>query len=66
MHFELDPWFLPRFPACFFFFSSTGFFWQVFSGLPLTAFVSNGSSAVLAQRLHSFLILYLYMVVFFT
>ena len=36
--FELEPWFLPRFPARIF--SLRGFFGQVFSGLRLTAFIS--------------------------
>ena len=36
--FELEPWFLPRFPAHIF--SLWGFFGQVFSGLRLTAFTS--------------------------
>ena len=45
--FELEPWFLHRFPARTF--SLRGFFGQVFSGLRLTALVSvvSGSSALL-------------------
>ena len=34
---ELEPWFLPRFPAPFF---RLGVLWQVFSGLRLTAYIS--------------------------
>ena len=34
---ELEPWFLPRFPAPFF---PLGVLWQVFSGLRLTAYIS--------------------------
>ena len=45
---ELEPWFLPRFPARIF--SPRGFFamGQVFSGLRLTAFISvvSGSSTL--------------------
>ena len=45
---ELEPWFLPRFPARIF--SPGGFFamGQVFSGLRLTAFISvlSGSSTL--------------------
>ena len=36
--FDLEPWFLPRFPACIF--SLRGFLGQVFSGLRFTAFIS--------------------------
>ena len=45
--FELEPWFLPRFPARIL--SLRGFFGQVFTGLRLTAFTSvlSGSSALL-------------------
>ena len=57
--FELDPWFLPRFPARIF--SHRGFFGQVFSGLRLTAFVSvvSGSSALLVFSLFCFPVSYL-------
>ena len=57
--FELEPWFLPRFPARIF--SLRGFFGQVFSGLRLTAFVSvvSGSSALLVFSLFCFPVSYL-------
>ena len=57
--FELEPWFLPSFPARIF--SLRGFFGQVFSGLRLTAFVSvvSSSSALLVFSLFCFPVSYL-------
>ena len=57
--FELQPWFLPSFPARIF--SLRGFFGQVFPGLRLTAVVSvvSGSSALVVFSLFCFPVSYL-------